>query len=296
MMLPLFYSSPLMKSMSLHRTIIHNKWRMSSKKQKTFQKYTMMHTKNKYSDTIILYCIFLFGILVKLVLLICEPTLSRDSTLYLNLAEIWYDTDSYQAMINASEISWLPLLPIVIYKYSMCYNSEALCIAVNIFLGSLIPFLGYKIALELFRKRNIAFVTAILLEFNPKINSISIEVQRDIFYLFFFGLFLLFLILTLKRKRCFYIIICSIISSCSLLTRFEGVELILIFVISIAFMFVTKRTTMRKAFSLVVIYLVSIIASLSLLSVFSPLRINNVISNYYSYCLNAKNKVVDSDG
>ena len=66
-------------------------------------------------------------------------------------------------------------------------SAEAAGIALNITMGSLLPFIGGKTVQELSANKKAAILTALFIAVQPAFTELSVEVQREIPYLFLSG-------------------------------------------------------------------------------------------------------------
>ena len=145
--------------------------------------------KRPHDPTIFLLgLILLFSLGLKLLLLLSEPGISRDGVTYVRLVRTWFESGTLPHDPQWMERSWLPLYPFVMkLLMSAGLSAETAGRAVNIVLGTFLPLIGFGMALEVTKKRKIALSAALLLAVLPSLNHLSVEIQRDMMYLFLSG-------------------------------------------------------------------------------------------------------------
>ena len=158
-----------------------------------------------------------------------DPSIGRDAALYLHMAKIWQETGRYAELIRLyRDGTWIPPLLIFLIKSLMQtgLSAETAGLAVNITLGALIPLVGYGIVRESIGSRKCALITALLLAVHPGVNDLSVEIQRDVPYLFFTGCIVWSVFAGLRRKKCRFWCGAGIFLSLAFLTRYEAAELL----------------------------------------------------------------------
>lgn len=171
-----------------------------------------------------LLVVFIVGIAIKLTLWNRTPYLSRDSVLYLSQIN---DLTNKEVSIYYVQSFFRTPFYLHIVKEISSYGFSPLhsALIINIILGSLLPIVIYFISRELFEDRKIAIASCILTLFHPKTNLLSIEVQRDIGYLFFCCLFILFLLQYFRNQTAIKLAAASLCLNLTLFLRIEGFEL-----------------------------------------------------------------------
>ena len=159
------------------------------------------------------------GILIKILCWNLVPVFSRDSTFYLQIIQKWHDTNHFSAIIDGDKSFYFPPLSLYLTHLLMKTGLSAphAGLTLNIFFGSMIPLIIFGIAFELVRSCKFAIMAAVLTLLNPYLNRLSIEIQRDVGYLFFLGLAIWMLCLGIRRNRWFWWILLGIFTACSLL-------------------------------------------------------------------------------
>ena len=185
-----------------------------------------MHIKK---NEFVYIAIFLLSLVPRIVKTIIDPLLMRDSALYVTLAETWANTGKYQETIDGGII--IPPLPILIVKELILlgFDGEIAARSISLFLGSIIPLLGYYITKEIFKKKGIAVLCTAILLIHPTLISYSSQPLRENFYLFFECLLIIEIIYILKKGfDSFDLILCGILSACIIFCRYEGLEILII--------------------------------------------------------------------
>lgn len=179
----------------------------------------------KHDYNVVLGYILLFSLLLKVVLLYAmgaQPFL--DGRGYMKIAEkIYLSGWGYPA----DEIKDAPLTPYVyslLYPFSKLVGIKAFALG-NIILATLTIVLGYKISLEIFERREVAFTTALLFAIYPFFNFYAITILTETIYIFFLYAALLFAVRFLKYFSLRDIIWFSFIFALSTLTRFADLSM-----------------------------------------------------------------------
>ena len=191
--------------------------------------------------------------------------LLRDSARYLILAERWHETGEYIQIIKEGVI--VPPLPIfcVVKLMSCGFSAEVAGRSINLFLGAMITDLGYQIAHKAFKDKLLSAFTALLLIFHPILISYSIQPLRENCYLFFLGLAILETISGIKEKKIQNWGMCGVYLSFGLFCRYEAAEMLVICSSILVFLFYKKVIDLRKLACLLGVFLITNIATTSLL-------------------------------
>ena len=182
---------------------------------------------NKQIKDCYLVFVFLVSLIARIVKLIVDPILLRDSIYYLQCAEIWHATGNY---IETTKDGIIPPLPIFFVKELMRYDfsSEIAGRSFSLFFSALIPVVGTNITYRIFKKKNIAFIASLLLIFHPTLVSYSIQPLRENYYLLFLGLAIDTAIKGIKLCREKDFLYCGIFVALASYSRYESLEFLLI--------------------------------------------------------------------
>lgn len=175
-----------------------------------------------------LFMTWAIGLGLKILLWYMEPSVGRDGALYLQMVQDWYDS-------GVPPIGWIPPMLFCLMRGIMFFGGdvETAGLIVNIGLGSFLTFVAWGIAYEATRNKKIALAAAVLGALHPSFTALSVEVQRDVPYLFFAGVSIWFAIAALQREKWFLWCGSGVFLAAATLTRYESVELIPLYFIAI---------------------------------------------------------------
>ena len=238
----------------------------------------------KISVWIWLAGILLLSFLLKLLCWHWDPTVSRDGCLYIHISRIWYETGSFQGVIDAWKGFWLPPLFLYLIK-SLMYtglSAELAGVWLNLTLGTFTPLLVYGIAYETTQRKDISLCSALVAAVIPSMNALSIEVQRDMIYLFFAGLTLWLLTAGVRRQKWYFWCCAGFSCSCAFLTRFETLEFLVIVPLSLLLLFIGKFCSWKKVLRYAGLFLISVFGFTSALSCLMQTQ-DYLFDNYKRY-------------
>ena len=234
--------------------------------------------------------ILLISFFLKLLCRHLDPTVSRDGCLYIYLSQIWYETGSFQGIIDACEGFSHPPLFLYLIKSLMHtgLSAELAGVWLNLRLGTFTPLLVYGIAYETTQRKNISVCSALLIAVIPSMNALSIEVQRDMIYLFFAGLTLWLLTAGVRRQKWYFWGCAGFFCSCAVLTRFETLEFLVIVPLSLLLLLIGKYCSWKKALCYAGIFFISVSGFTPALSCLMQTQ-DYLLGNYMRYF---QNKVI----
>jgi len=156
-----------------------------------------------------------------------EPVISRDGVVYLGIVQEWHEHGNGQYI---EQWPFIPPLALYLMKLLMDCGLSAVAagIGINIVLRSLLPVITYLTTQEVLGDKRIAIAAALLITFNPSLNDLAIEPQRDIIYLFFCGIMIWLLLAAIIRKKWYFAAAAGAFLSPALLARHEAFEMLLI--------------------------------------------------------------------
>ena len=200
----------------------------------------------KRNNRIVYAALFLGALSARLLKMMLDPMLLRDSAFYLSLAERWTAEGYSQTVIDGTVI--IPPFPIYcITKLMACnFSAEIAGRSISMFLGSIIPLLGYIIAYKIFKKNIIAVITAVLLIIHPSLVSYSTQPLRESYYLFFMGLLIIEIVNGIKEGKIKYWGLCGFFLSFALFCRYESIEFILFCPLIILYLFLRRNIDQKK--------------------------------------------------
>lgn len=157
-----------------------------------------------------------------------DPVISRDGVKYLEWIDIWYRNGKFQAIFDIYPYFWVPPFYLWIVKIliSIGIPPEFAARGVNLFCGMMTPWIAYLIAQEVQNDKRVSLAAAALMALHPFMIELAIEVQRDMIYLALCGWCIYFCLRGIKRQEIWPWIPAGFFISCSILTRFETMEMI----------------------------------------------------------------------
>lgn len=206
--------------------------------------------RSRYSSFVIFCFLFLLSLFFRLACLILDPIMMRDSSLYICLADKEIAKGEYlRQLIDRTDIN-IPPLPIFCIQSLMKsgFGAELSGRFLSIFLGSLIPFLGYCIAKKAFRKQLPALICALILSLHPFLMTYSTQPLRENFYLFFSGVAFIVFLSGIETHRILKWFLCGIFSSLAFFCRYEALEFLIVFPSTYFVYLFIKRTFPKKLF------------------------------------------------
>lgn len=210
--------------------------------------------------------IFFMSFAVRLVKLVFDPLLLRDGALYLRLAETWYKTGDYLEITKQE--SRIPPLPLWCIKTLMNFtgDSEIAGRAISIFLGGVIPVIGFIAARKITHHIRISLIAALCFVLHPNLVSYSIQPLRENYFIILIGLLLIVVIQNFRNTRTAGWIVCGTLIGIAFFCRLEAVEFLIIVAIEIAFLKLRKNNTLSFIKTIGIFLLAFILTSLSLFS------------------------------
>ena len=187
----------------------------------------------------------ILGLLLRLTTIIIYPIQPRDSYTYINFIESW-ESNSTIPIINNLDIPPFSLymlkLPHELWGIDLLSGG----IIINMITGIGIIIVFSKIVSLLFPQKTIIFLSGIVFASHPTLINYSIKFLRENTYLFFTAITLYFGIIFYKKKSIISCFLASFFSCLTFMCRYEGVELILFFIISILFFSKNKISIQQK--------------------------------------------------
>ena len=212
-----------------------------------FNKFSLFIQAHFWWWLVLLACLSLF---LKILAFCVDPVVGSDGSFYCLMAQTWYKTGSYQAMLQEfSGTGWIPP------GFLWCLKSllelglpvAASGVGLNIFFGiSLVP-VGYGLAWEITRNKKIALITAAFLAVHPQINDLSVEITRDMSYFCLQGVVLWSALAGIRRKSLWYFCLSGFLSGINFLVRYESVECIPLIGIVLLILVIKRQFPWKKA-------------------------------------------------
>ena len=243
--------------------------------------------RSKKTDCVLII-LFIFSLISRLAKLILDPVLMRDSTLYLEQAETWFSTGSYTEALIGGAIR--PPIPLYTIKTMMHWGleSEVSGRVLSIFLGSLVPIIGFLLTKEITKKTKISLAVSLLLAVNPKLIEYSTQPLRDNYYMVAFGLSVLFFLKAAKNRSYYkWVVISGLTSSIAFLCRYEAVELFGVFILVMGIDLCCRRKNFARFMCSMIIFgisfLIPFIVFISAINTdYSFLSVKHLVKNYFT--------------
>ncbi len=232
-----------------------------------------------------LAALFAMGILLKLLILRHTPFVSRDSFFYLRQIKDLYEMGVHDYYRNSPESNYPPMLFFLTLGFIHLGMDELHAgLTVNILLGSLFPVAGYFLAVEATGRKSIGMLGAVFLMLHPRLNELSVQVQRDIGYLFFSALVMWMMICGVKRKKEWYWIGSGVFLSYAILFRTEALEFLPIALIVVLVMLLKKEIKLKQASCCFACFVLSLMLSFTVFTMSAGLKYRDV-ENIYGWSL-----------
>lgn len=181
---------------------------------------------------LIIITLFLLSLLVRLTYYYCNPVQWRDSGLYKDMVEQWETNGAYPSKDKYGQENTIPPFPIFLFMISHKVSGNSFYLsntALQIVLGSALICVLWGILSELRIKCIYAVIICIMAVFNKNLLDYSTQITRDNLYLLLCALFFYYAIKTIKNKSVFYSAFSGVLLAFTFLTRYEGIEFLLIF-------------------------------------------------------------------
>lgn len=210
---------------------------------------------------LILFSFFIVGLFAKYLIFIKDGAISRDGARIIYDSLIWNQTGNFSAIVDNFKFYHTPPLYHFILKQFIYLTIDPFLggISINIFFGNMLIITTFMIFKNLFRKNSIALFSAFLTLIHPTINQLSVEIQRDIPYLFLSSLvILLFVKAWITQKTQFWLLSGGLIGL-TFLIRYEILELVPIGIILICFSTAKSKSQLFKVAVIELMFIACII-------------------------------------
>ncbi len=198
---------------------------------------------SKRQRLLILWGIFLLALSLGILSSCAGTALSRDGALYLHLGEVWYRQGDITAMLEENSQVYIPPLLLWLITVFRTAGLDPICgiVGCNIILMSLLVFVVYYLASVISGNGNIAMVAALLTAIHPNLLELSMEIQREILYLFFSGMFLVLLFWGMETRRKIAWVLAALSLVLAVMSRHEALELIVLLFLSLISFQLTRK-------------------------------------------------------
>ena len=236
-----------------------------------------------------LSCIVAAGVLLRIVIFMIDPVLSRDSILYVFLAEKWQESGSFAEVCTffnsfVKSAYWIPPLFLWLLKtLAPLFPSVAVAgIVRNILTGSALIAILYFLVRSLGGEKNVALLCAAFTAVHPTLVELSIAIQRDNLYLFFCALVFLLLLQAKRRNTPWPVVGAGMLLAAAALTRYETFELLLFLPILTVGACLSGELSFRKGIYAVAILFITAVVAFFLLGVIMETQ-SWLLPNYGEY-------------
>ena len=222
--------------------------------------------KIKWNNIAVLSAIFLFSLATRELKLVLDPMLQRDSVLYLTLAETWQETGVYAETIG-TVVPPFHLFTIV-KMMDLGLNAEVAGRSLSLFLGAMIPVLGYIISYNIFKDITTSLIGVLCLSLHPTLVAYSIQPLRENYYIFMLGLIIIFIIYGIKKRSLAEWGLCGCVTAIAVFCRYEALELFFLYLFIGLVLFFNKKTSAKRfVVAVFIVLLTFILTSLILISI-----------------------------
>ncbi len=230
------------------------------------------------------WCVIGCGIvflLLTLITLYFEPTISRDGTLYLRMAGVWQKNGSFYAVWNTFPDFRIPpfYLWLIRRGIDIGFPPEIAGRSISLICGITMPLLAYLIAQEVQKDQRVSLAAAFLMAVNPTVINYSVAIQRDMLYFALCGWTIYFCLRGILHNKIRSWIPAGILFGCSLLTRYETLELLPLLLLAFVLFGMNKKISWKRflsqSASMAVSCLITVFALIYIIGV------QNHILNYY---------------
>ena len=194
--------------------------------------------------------IYLAAMLVRMIKIALDPTLTRDGAVYLIWVENWIATgDFYYDFFRRVDPS-MPLSPWMIKVLMQLggFDAEIAGRSISLFFGSMFPVVGFLFALRLFRNIRIALLAAFLIVFLPELVELSGQPMRDNCYIFLCGMLMIVLVEAFRASTVYKWALCGVFLALSVYCRYEALEFAVIVPLFLAALWLFKRIKFKEMF------------------------------------------------
>ena len=186
-----------------------------------------------------------------------DGIISRDGSYYYSLISKISTSNSFLD-INELYIGHRIIPPIHLYfmylmsKFGLDIHYAA--IALNIVLAGFLPFLFYRISLELTHKETVSLLAAFFAAIHPVVVSLATEVQREILFILMIQLSFLFF-LKIAKGKVFYLIPSAFLYAIGIFIRIEAFELFIVYIVVLVYWIQKGMISFQKSFAVMSLFL-----------------------------------------
>ena len=192
--------------------------------------------------------IYAASLLVRLGKLLIDPSLVRDAALYLNWVNSWTETGDFYFLIlgKAPLAPPLSLWSIKILMEITGIDVETAGRTLSLFLGSLLPVVGFFFALRFTRNIRISLLSALLLIVHPRLVEFSVQPIRENWYIFFDALLMFVMCEAVRKSTIVKWAACGVFLGLAAFSRFEAMEFFPVAALVLLFLAVFKKIGVKE--------------------------------------------------
>ena len=212
--------------------------------------------------SVTLLCIVILAFCLRLGVWYCDPVISRDGISYILLAETLRKSDgNFEVLAQMrGEYRQSPFFISILASDIFGASPHLIALTMNIVLGSLFSVVIYMIFMQLSKKSTIALTGALFVAVHPTLINYSIEVQREMGYLFFSGCCFFFLFGEWGGRPWYWSAVTAVTAVLAFFFRYEGLELFIF--CGIIYLILLKQNFKWKEWGRGVVFVLSVILAI----------------------------------
>lgn len=188
-----------------------------------------------------------------------DPIISRDGLVYIQWAEDLqaYGGDFELLSRTFGQYPQSPLFISILACNVGGISPHGIGVTMNIILGSCFSIVVFGILYQISRSPVIGLTGAFFAAIHPTLINYSIELQREMGYLFFAGCFFYCILYEFRHINWYAAAGAGMSAVMAFFFRYEGIELFLFAVIIFVTMFCWKKITLQEIFNHIIIFIVA---------------------------------------
>ncbi len=179
---------------------------------------------------VVLFFIIFFGAILRISLLCSDQTISRDAAKYL----IYAACDMKEGVSPSFPPLFLWMIRLI-HFFGFSWNMSGWIL--SLISGIMLIPVVWMIAIRLTKNETVGIIAALLTAIHPTLSFLSIEILRDSFFLLIEWIGFYYLLGIILFDRTYEWMMFGLFSALAFLTRFEGIELLLLLLLAPFFMY-----------------------------------------------------------
>ncbi len=195
-----------------------------------------------------------------------HPVQWRDSYRYVSLIESLELNGVYLSFLENRNYNYIPPFPIYLFKtIHRLFGSSIFVsgISFQIFIGTLLVYIIWQICTTLKIGPIKSLLVCSVAVVHHTLLDYSTQLTRDNLYLFFFTLTVYLFLVYLKKRDVVLLVLSGACSCLSFLCRYEGIEIVFLYVVAIGF--ISSQRILHKT-GAIIIYLLSFLITAAVLN------------------------------